>query len=226
MSRRVVASLAESLHVSQALPVPTRAVPVLTGRDKSASDICACAESRLTQKIPEATVFPESYITAEFWDFVQQRAYDRRNRGLYNFGPAITQLDRDRKVYQQQQPVKEAGTASPIIYVTVQEALIDFLIYSVNFSGYSLTYEIWLRTVTLVMAQGQMRPHLLTVQTPVQDPGPYNRTGEEELRPHTMQVAEHQWDCLSRDTYDYVVRTFPYLRSTPFLGSTTTHEEE
>jgi hypothetical protein len=163
-------------------------------------------------------VFPESYITAEFWDFVRQRAYDTRTKGVYDFGPALGQLDNDRKYYQKRQSVKKAGTAGPITYVTVQEALIDFLIRFVNFSGYSLTYEIWLRTVALVMAQAYIRPQLLTVQTPDQTAPPQDY-GEERLVLHTMQVAENDWACLSRDTYDYVVRTFPYLARTKPNGS-------
>src|SRR5262249_28536104 len=95
---------------------------------------------------------------------------------------------------------------TPWVYPTLNEALLGFLIYRVsNTRRFPYTFENWLKTAFLVLADVQHQPDLLKIRaTTYERSGPALDT-RESVR--TMAVTD-DWDCLSRDAFEHVLNRF------------------
>ena len=160
-------------------------------------------------------MFAAEELCHEFWAFVRYRAFDERNE--YMFSLPLMELDDDRRERSRYlQPVDERtvqfgtgsldeGARAPVVYETVQEALLDFLIDRIG-TNWVPDFLDWLRAQALIMSQAAREPEWLTVRTPVI--GADGEWWPDHLAAHTMKVAPGSWDSLSRETFDALVRRF------------------
>lgn len=173
-------------------------------------------------------LFPESYLAPNFWLFVRDQAIDGRTNELgvritskvvnpYNQerafartflrelrGPFTDDFDPD---YEEDEG---EGTKQPWTYKTLQEALLMFLLAWVYRTQpeppVTPTYEIWLRTVALILADAARLPELLTLRVPE-----YDRMNPELAPKGTIErcmVISDDWSCLSRDTFDFIMANY------------------
>ncbi len=173
-------------------------------------------------------MFPEDGLRQEFWFFVRGRAVDPRiGEDSPHRTATLDTLEERRDVLQyfladEDERVERYVPGWPVAYDTLQEALLAFLIYEVSNKSYvdfPYDYATWLRTIVLIVANAQRDPSLLTVSIPVDSEG--NPESPDEMRrgmpyqeptyqTRTMSL-NGSWDCLSRDTFNFVRRTYHRL---------------
>ena len=83
-------------------------------------------------------------------------------------------------------------------FATLQGALYDFLLAHVGNSEIACQYDLWLRAVTVILADAAKDQGRLTI-TVVKD-----RHGHDPI-PNTMSISD-DWSVLTPSTFDYVVR--------------------
>jgi hypothetical protein len=162
-------------------------------------------------------MFAPEELCEQFWEFVRCRAFDENDE--YTFSLVLLETDddrRDRALYLQygDSRVEPPGAfddltrgraRAPVIYETVQAALLDFLIDRIG-NNRVPDFPDWLRAQALIMAQAGREPEWLTVRTPVVDED--GNWSPDNLTTHTMEIALGSWDALSWETYDVLVRRF------------------
>jgi hypothetical protein len=160
-------------------------------------------------------VFPESFVQAEFWFFIRQQAQDSRlgPESRRDAAKALDALEKrasyvtcwlaEGKPEQDELPYY-GDPAERHIYPTLQEALLAFLVHRAARKETPDTLEMWLRTVALVLVDVHRDPSLLHVIACDQ-----TEDGKDVIQPlsHTMVVSD-DWTCLSRDTFDCVLRLY------------------
>lgn len=172
-------------------------------------------------------MFADQELCDEFWKFVRFRAFDPEDD--YAFSPALMHLDWNRRrlaVWLQPGDTRieppgafnEEDADVPVVYPTVQQAFIDFLIDRIG-NNWVPDFLDWLRAQALIMAQAAREPEWLTVKTPVVHE--HGRWSPRELTTHTMIIAAGSWDALSQETFDVLVRRFyaPKPSDTPLRNS-------
>jgi hypothetical protein len=172
-------------------------------------------------------MYPEDDLRREFWQFVRLRAADKRISDI--FPEAFIMLneiedDRTSALLAMYSDVRHPGTQipeetrhgsgdGPVTYLTLQDALLAFLIYRVATNkGFPYSYETWLRTVVLVVTQAHREPRLLTVQVEL------NREGSPTLPTWNPEASSREftltldgsWDCLSKDAFDAIRNNLKY----------------
>lgn len=177
-------------------------------------------------------MFPEDDIAREFWVWVHERACDARTSApdevplsetldaiearrsqIASAGLDFMRVDKTRSM----EADYEIGF--PVVYPTLQDALLAFLICLTAENGslrviYVMReFEMWLRVVVLVVACAQKEPELLTQQIHIHSGGDPERP-ELVCGSHTAERAEHtmtldgEWSCLSHQTFDYIQRRY------------------
>jgi hypothetical protein len=98
----------------------------------------------------------------------------------------------------------------PVVYMTLQDALTAFLIYkATSAKGFEYNYKVWLRTVTLIVAQAQREPELLVLLV-YADPQDNNNlfrsasSNPQATRHEFTMTLTGSWDCLSEDTFKII----------------------
>jgi hypothetical protein len=161
-------------------------------------------------------MFAANELSERFWGFVRCRAFDESDE--YMFSLALLQADDDRRwraLYLQRGDTRieppgafdasSERVRAPVIYETVQAALLDFLIEEIGINEVP-DFPDWLRAQALILAQAAREPKWLTVRTPViGDDGTWS---PDNLTTHTMEIAPSSWDALSRETFDALVRRY------------------
>jgi hypothetical protein len=162
-------------------------------------------------------MFAAEELALEFWAFVRYRAFDEHNE--YTFSRALTEQDdarRNRAIYLQpgDERIESRGAfdsassepvRAPVVYRTLQEALVDFLIDEIGTNKVP-DFADWLRAQAVIMAQAAREPEWLIVKTPVIDEN--GQWSPDSLTTHTMAVGPGPWDVLSRETFDVLVQHF------------------
>jgi hypothetical protein len=160
-------------------------------------------------------MYPEDDLRREFWQFVRWRAADTR---IQYDDPLVThtlnELEDNRDGYLISMYDNTHGPEEfrygfgdgPVVYMRLQDALLAFLIYRVSSDGgFPYSYETWLRTVVLVVAQAQREPSLLTVRVQV-DPNEDHlifRSSDPQAKSREFTMAlDGDWGCLSREAFD------------------------
>jgi len=171
-------------------------------------------------------MYPEDDLRREFWQFVRLRAADihawdghRPQDFCY-----LDEIEdhRTSPLLSMYSDMHEPGTDQlpeefryglgdlPIAYVTLQNALLAFLMYRVlSDQGFPYSYEAWLRTVVLVVAQAQREPYFLTVRIEVDHDGELifpTSDRHARCREFTMTL-DGSWDCLSREAFETIKET-------------------
>lgn len=172
-------------------------------------------------------MFASQELCEEFWGFVRHRAFDPEDD--YTFSLALSTADTNRRcraIFIQPGDTRveppgafnEEDADVPVVYTTVQEALIDFLIDRIG-NNWVPDFSDWLRAQALILAQAAREPEWLTVKTPVVHE--HGRWSPTELTTHSMIIAAGSWDALSQETFDVLVRRFyaPKPSDTPLRNS-------
>jgi hypothetical protein len=164
-------------------------------------------------------LFPERDLAYDFWVFVYEIAIDPRlpePLGERPGGRILYEFESNRSLFHGQQlahadpaladrPRYSDGTKEPLVYPTMQEALLGYLIYLVTAAQlpgegrFACTYDIWLRTVVLLMADIAQNPEWLHIVT--------GTVTDRDSRQHHHMTVSNDWDCLSQDTFNYVVQS-------------------
>lgn len=171
-------------------------------------------------------MFPERYFASDFWLFVAENAIDPRldegqdsrpsrvvSELLYNHswlhGENIAAI---LPVLAASVPRANDDDHQPLLFATLQDALLAFLVYLVSKSGqpangrFACTYDIWLRIVVLIMADIVREPDALQLMTGE------SGSASETWVSHRMRI-DPSWECLSEATFEYLVRSL--ARPTP-----------
>jgi hypothetical protein len=156
-------------------------------------------------------MYAANELRKAFWVFVRKQAFDEDNEYPL-LGPLATVLAyrRIQSVYlqiedQRTELPRDARDWRPVVYETLQDALLDFLIFIVG-DGRPPDFIDWLRAQALIVAQAAREPQWLTVKTPVM--GDNMEWSPDDLTTHTMGIAPGSWDTLSRETFDFIVRQY------------------
>jgi predicted exporter len=164
-------------------------------------------------------MFPERYFASDFWLFVAENAIDPRLEEGSDTRPSrvVSELLYVHSFLHGDNiaallpalaasvPKANDDDHQPLLFATLQEALLAFLVYLVGKGGqpangrFACTYDIWLRTVVLIMADIVHEPDALQQMTG-------ERSRSNTWVSHRMQVGP-SWECLSESTFDYVVRS-------------------
>jgi len=161
-------------------------------------------------------MYAATELCKDFWRFVRRCAYDDGNDYLTSADGSIGMVFQDRRrraVYLQPGDTRideplDIRDPRPMVYQTIQEALLDFLIFRVDGAWYDGVPDFldWLRAQALIMAQVAREPQWLTVQTPVM--GDDMKWSPDRLTTHAMAIAPGEWDTLSHETFDAIVRQY------------------
>ncbi|WP_410596268.1 hypothetical protein [Amycolatopsis sp. lyj-23] len=160
-------------------------------------------------------MYYERQIADEFWFFVRARAIDYRleesldqRHGTLTLNAREEHLTGVRQCLANSQgkvlPMLNIYSGAPWTYPTVQEALMAFLINELAHNAFPYSYEMWLRAVTLIVADAQRDPDWLHVIACDWEEG---HGSEAPRTPHDMTISD-DWSCLSRETFDFTVREY------------------
>jgi hypothetical protein len=164
-------------------------------------------------------MFPEDDLRLRFWAFIRDRALDSEaNTDVPDTTQTLDDIEANRSAAQmirrdllskEWRPF-EHGNA--VVYDTLQEALLAFLIYWVSREGFPYNYATWLRTVVLITADVQRNPSLLALRVEVDANGRLRGSSEgvERWTERTFAMTlDGSWDhCLSRDTFRTIRRAY------------------
>jgi hypothetical protein len=159
-------------------------------------------------------LFPERDLANEFWLFLRDQAIDPR--GADGCRPPcraldLFEIDRQMVTAYLGDLIKDPSSAFPAdeneeeprLYRTLQEALLAFLIYWQQAGRrFPITYDIWVRTIVLIMADAQRSPGFLRLEA-----RDLSQEGKAKEWAHTMVISD-DWDCLRRETYEFVLAAF------------------
>ncbi len=183
-------------------------------------------------------MFPVRDIANEFWAFVRDLALDPRNgvddatTEIIELGPARTNSEaldelEERRFQLRVQfagphaEISPVGSATgiwrhhgdnriPWGYLTLQEALVAFLIDSAARNRLSFDREIWLCAVPLIMGDAIRDPdwlHVILRDVDMLGAEGLSLDDPEHQHEHVMTISD-DWSCLLRETFDYIVATY------------------
>lgn len=162
-------------------------------------------------------LFPEADLRAEFWNFLDKRSIGPHSGGRRAKLPVLDKIEnrRDEVRYgvdddSDVPPLELDDLSWPRTYPTLQEALLAFLIDHTASREPRITYEVWLRTVTLIVADAAREPdRWLKIKVTNRSVHVGDDYGPPKYE-HTM-IVSGDWQCLSSDTFKFVIQTYGHV---------------